>query len=457
MSSHSSRGIESIAHLFLSQSCHPDNKQAKQNLRPIFKSTPYHTDTKDSPNGHIDSGSQKNINPGQIVLANHLDNPVAALQSYGKTIAERDEQIAMVSVDHFEAKWIAPVWGNSNEQYEYPDNIICETEDISNGLIPALQELTNGSSAFGHCDDLLIYVDESFGNRNGDLMKHFDYITVITTCKTQDIIESYKAVKSLDPVLRSRCEISVFIYEAPDTDTADDVYYKVADTARKFLSKVIIPAGCSLRQTAKKPHDDIASLARCLDDINVSEELEPAKKDILTATEDDNLETTLESQPDTTLEPGLPRTLYAVPIDNYPDSDEQLIDILHIHLLKWLSKMADVIMLSLPEMPFSAARILVDGKGQMHILLAELSGQENPAKQIASIHDWVVKNLLLITGRYRQLRIDSAMVIGVILVSGEPIETLGPQLKTITDIPCQVYQLYFLENEKGKSLLAVPV
>ncbi len=277
-------GINSIAHLFLSQSsqdettgkphrCPPrpssSSPTGKSTGHPISADaldTRFPTSNQDSrspadienPSGFIEDQAAPNgglpdnptgaeqidydsiINqqeaiPGEILLVSHLEEPLEKARQYANFLSQHD-QVVLIDIDSKQAR-IIPLESTPETGDEEPI-VIAETVNISETLIPALKELAYDF------DYLLVNIDKTFKPRLDELTRHCTQITVLSSCESAEIVETYKTIKDIAGGISPDHEISLFVCDAPETKTADNVYYKLADAARQFLDLILIPGGC---------------------------------------------------------------------------------------------------------------------------------------------------------------------------------------------------------------------
>ena len=251
----SKRGIESIAHLFLSQLGNEINEcEAKKPAVPQ-ESADNITDSNIHNNIPADKtaddtvmpGSLENSLAGEIVLAYHLRDPFSKVCQYARYQSQLDGKVALFSIDQYEVTMSSGFDDMLVENAE----VIAETEVNGAELIPVINREA------GDYDLILLNVDPSFSGRVKEIISYADCVTIISDCSNEGIINSYKVLKSVCSDILDDQEIQLFICDAPNEEYADKAFYKFNDTARKYIDKVIVPAGCTIVDDfPAKPMDD---------------------------------------------------------------------------------------------------------------------------------------------------------------------------------------------------------
>jgi len=444
-------GIDSIAHLFLSQSAKNCRDQSSRTRKhPI-------------------------IEPERIVLAYHLDDPYAKLRGYARSLSGNGDKVVLVSLDDCEAQLLSLSEGKTAHGADQ-SVVFAETEDIHEKLVPAI------AGAIGGLDDcgagrvhVLINIDASFRYRGLELLDYYRELTIITTCQSQDVIETYKVLKDWSEYLGELHKVSLFVCDAADSESGDEVYYKLANAGKKFLGRVLIPAGCS---TAESESAASAGQEAALEETAAVDEQSSVEDDILTEaseleedivegakTESVNTDVCAEKLQYFDSVVNSPQTLYPIQVASLPQDDVQLSNYLQLALPRWLTTVptAMAIPLSLPRDIGSAVRVLIDATGRVHVLAAGLCASSEIINRGLAGHKWLSSNLTSIAGACRQLKIDLSAPAGLILVAGGVAETMEIAMDELNErelpepISCQIMKLYFLQNESESSLLIMQV
>ncbi len=269
------RGIESIAHLFLSQLDKQREGNSDRRTPPADNSSgnelPVQNDITDY-SADFNDGAGENTGrsdydfdlddslQGEIVLAYHLRDSFSKVHDYAEYQSQRDERVALVSIDQYEVTLLEVFNG---DPFDYPI-VIAETEGTAASLIPQINEAANGF------DTIILNVDPSFAPRINEIISHADCVTLITDCTNDGIVSSYQVLKSVAADIEGDQEISLFVCDAVNEQYADRAYYKFAETAKKYVDRTIIPAGCSL---LKEPEEVVLDdkLPTAKDNSEVSE------------------------------------------------------------------------------------------------------------------------------------------------------------------------------------------
>ena len=246
------RGIESIAHLFLSQLDKQREDSSGLRTPPADNTSEnevssgqdeitgftagYDNDTVDDTGRSDFDFDLASSLQGEIVLAYHLRDSYSKVHDYAEYQSQRDERVALVSIDQYEVTLLAVF---NSEPLDHPV-VIAETEGTTASLIPVINE------AAGSFDTIILNVDPSFAPRINEIISHADCVTVITDCTNDGIVSSYQTLKSVVGDIEADQEISLFVCDAVNAQYADRAYYKFSETAKKYIDRTIIPAGCSL-------------------------------------------------------------------------------------------------------------------------------------------------------------------------------------------------------------------
>ena len=243
------RGIESIAHLFLSELDKQREDSSGMRTPPAVNSAEQSSDRQDDitdfaadhDNEAGDNSGRDDFDfdlsgslQGEIVLAYHLRDSYSKVHDYAEYQSQRDERVALVSIDQYEVSLLAVF---NSEPLDQPV-IIAETEGTAASLVPMINEAADGF------DLIILNVDPSFAPRINEIISHADCVTVITDCTNDGIVSSYQVLKSVAADIEGDQEIALFVCDAVNEQYADRAYYKFSETARKFIDRTIIPAGC---------------------------------------------------------------------------------------------------------------------------------------------------------------------------------------------------------------------
>ncbi|MBN2841680.1 MAG: hypothetical protein JXM68_01230, partial [Sedimentisphaerales bacterium] len=260
------RGIESIAHLFLSQLNDQSQGDKPAASRPV-RQAPSPQETSEpqivKPEPEIISASNlydnleftpednsdlDNSLAGEIVLAYHLRDPYARVRDYARYQAQHDQRIMLVSIDQYELS-LQEIF--DNDTIAEPE-IIAETEGPASELIPLINERGE------NYDIIILNIDPSFAGRINEIISRADCVTIISDTTGDGIVRAYQTLKSVINDIEDDQDIQLFICDAENTEQADRAFYKFSETARKFINRVIVPAGTILanHENEARPLDD---------------------------------------------------------------------------------------------------------------------------------------------------------------------------------------------------------
>lgn len=460
------RGIEGIAHLFLSQSA----KEA----RPL-RQRPQSGEAAAGPEADppqadpaVEKQAVEEAEPfGIAVLADHLGNHWYRVHRYGEQLADQYGKIAVVNVDQCEAGVIEiiekPAPGDNRakpdddfwkeliaeEQQVLPAETIAETEDFFHALRPALREFARDFA------EVILHIDKSYQKNCQDLLGHCAGMVVLCSCERDDIIETYKTLKWLAGLEIHSGEVFLFICDVPDREAALDTYNKLSQTCRNFLHVNLQYAGCSITASGKtevKPQAAVAEepAVQASDQSKVETETEPEIKPV--------------SQPAPVADDGGGETKFAfqrpmphcpILVAEFPNQDTRLSDILQLALPGWLRDLpaAFPLPLRMPGPLDPSSRVIVDATGRLHIVLASLTGSHELLSRACQARKWLSENLELIIGSCPQVKIDRSLAAGLILIAPPPLEGLQNGASQIREFPILLKQLYLLLNDSNAAIL----
>ncbi len=260
------RGIESIAHLFLSQlndQTQGDKPAANRPVRQapqaqdvselkaiqsepeIISASNLYGNSEFTPE---DNSDLDNSLAGEIVLAYHLRDPYTKVRDYARYQAQHDQRIMLVSIDQYELS-LQEIF---NDDTIAEPEIIAETEGPASELIPLINERGE------NYDIIILNIDPSFAGRINEIISRADCVTIISDTTSDGIVRAYQTLKSVINNIEDDQDIQLFICDAETTEQADRAFYKFSETARKFINRVIVPAGTVLAYPEKeiRPLDD---------------------------------------------------------------------------------------------------------------------------------------------------------------------------------------------------------
>jgi hypothetical protein len=452
------RGIEGIAHLFLSQSS-TGARPTRQ--KPGVVSTPLAEDPPPpQPSPPIENPSAREADHfGIALLADHLENHWSRIHRYGEQLADQYGKIAVVNVDSCEAGLIEiienPASGGTREtltakpdddfwkaliaeeQGISPSQTIAETEDFPNNLRPALCEFAQDFA------EVILHIDKSYQKSCREMLQHCSGVVVLCSSEPVDIIETYKTIKWLAELERNWGEVFLFICDVPDSEAALETYNKLSQTCRNFLRVNLQYAGCSAAIAEKKDNNGKETPA----EVPVAEKFAEPVQEPVSVDRASRFETQPMNQ--------RPIPHSPIPVTVFPRQDAELADVLQLALPGWLGEIPTGLALPLckPSHVDPAARVLIDATGRLHIMLASLTGSPDLFSKALQARKWLNENLNLIASHCPQLKIDRSLAAGLILIAPPPLEILQNGGSQIREFPILIKQLHLLLNEEKAALL----
>jgi len=439
------RGMGSIAHFFLS-----DSNVNRQENGPQANQKEITSDLEVANSGQAAIGVEKESTEqtkekslhtelllGEVILADHLSKADEKVKAYVEYLKGLEEKVGLVNIDAGEAYQL-----EREGQKGCQRQVIAETEDIEGGLIPALNELA------GYYDVLLVNLEASFRRRAQELIENCTWVTVLSTCREGDIIETYKNLKWLAEDIGWEGKIYLFVCEVPgdSEEEAEEkslrVFDKLTDTAQKFLKVEVELTGYQLQKS---------------DPVKTATVAEPEQKISAEVTEEKEIKNNPEEKQSVGQERPNGLTIFRpMPIVSLPRSDDELNDILQLALPVWPGVLSAPVMVPIPREKDIVERILIDSTGRSYVTDASLQSDENFSVRALTRRKWLEDNLSLIAGYCRQVRIDQDLIPGVVLAGAGSLEALKITCAAISDFPCHLLQLYFLQTGEDFSLLSVP-
>ncbi|MBN1764716.1 MAG: hypothetical protein JW860_05615 [Sedimentisphaerales bacterium] len=454
-SSQPDRGISSIAHLFLSQQRAESGGDTPRRRPPGFAEPftaaepPCSTD-QDAPeelsNPFLEALHRHTADylPGEILLADHLPVDPDRIKRFIRHHYQGQDKIALVTIDQYEVRL---------QQQDEPSRIIAETEDTG-ALITALNELTETY------DVLVLNLDLSFRVQARDLIRRCLEVNILCTCESPDIITTYQTIKWLVDDMGWPGTINLFIdnnltydphcypqgdsqeHESAGVKAVHEVFDKLSGATRKFLDRELELIGFHIskpetinEEKKETPHDE-----------------EPCFENHLNMSQTKRKGHTREQL-------HIPKVHCPVEVLTPPCKDEQLSDALHMALSAWLNFLPGVI--SLPITPPAdidpAVKILLDGRGELYVMLPSLNADETILSRALRARKWLTDNLNLITSPFTQLQLDRTTPPALILVTGGPAtQNLKISCSQLPDITSHVMQLHIMQSHDKWSLLILP-
>ncbi len=455
------RGIESVARHFLTRS--------HEGAAAPYRMPPCQAEDESKPAElPVEPPEKQTVEDivAEAVFADHLPEHEEKILAYADFVATREEQIALIKIDQWEAKWIQDLSGDGISEPENP--VIAETEDIPGSLIPAIQEMAES------LDIILVNFDQSIRDRAGDMIHKCSWLTVLCTPHKADMIETYKTIKWLVQEIGWQEKIAVFIC-LPEDETlsnapkkAEEIFNKLADVSREHLHAELhligfYPSEESQPSPKEEPmqSDNFNSSEshkpeELFENMNMSPGFSGSRQ---SATRQEMPPAPSQNMPEMKMSSpfGHPMVYSPVEVPHLPRSSDELSSVLQLQMPQWLNNIASPMILPIPlPRPISPGiRLLVDGNGRLYIFHASLSDDYDLFAEAMTARNWLNQNLMLVQNYCPQLRFDRTQEIGMILVTGGSTDTI----KTASEqIPCPVHlmKLHLLQNGSQWSLLILP-
>ncbi len=338
------------------------------------------------------------------------------------------------------------------------------------------------------------------------------HVVVFASEETDDILGAYKVIKWLGPAAWKDKDVSVFVTGVTTEQAGREVHRKLSETAWEFLGIKLNWAGWSAgsveasgekilarandveatvgevlkfvgqRGMAELKTDDEAAdepdkvdkqeaesaKASSSREDRLEDEVEEIADTIRSDSEVFEMEEKFQEYPSRSVDVGVrvaggqavkacPLPLTALAVDKLPQDDKDLCDELVLGLPRWLAVVptALAVPLCLPGEFDRSVRILLDGGSRLQVLAVKMSGEAEVLSVALRVRKWLRENMEMVVAHCRQLKIDRAQEVGVILVVGGAVETLRQSCSQISEFPCQVLQVHLVQSELGSSVLVV--
>jgi len=174
---------------------------------------------------------------GVVLWTDHLSSAEETASRFARQWAQKNEAVGFFRLDAdlselFEFQ--SNVGGGSDLSTKEWQELLGEGtagfSGVEASLKPALAELAE------RCDILLICAESELRQKAVDLLEHCRHAVVATTPEPNDMLAAYKAIKKLSPTTWEDKDISVFVCGAEDESSARLIYDKLAKTAWDFLA-----------------------------------------------------------------------------------------------------------------------------------------------------------------------------------------------------------------------------
>ena len=174
---------------------------------------------------------------GVVFWTDHLRCAEETANRFARQWAQKNEAVGLLRLDteltelfEFQADRTTASELSTKEWQELLGEGHVESSGVVASLKPGLTELAEG------CDILILSADTSLRQQAEDLLEHCRHAVVATTPEPNDMLAAYKAIKRLSPTTWEDKDISVFVCDAEDETSARRIYDKLAKTAWDFLS-----------------------------------------------------------------------------------------------------------------------------------------------------------------------------------------------------------------------------
>ena len=362
-------------------------------------------------------------------------------------------------------------------------------------------------------DTLLVDIGREMLAEAEGLLAVSRHVVVFASEETDDILGAYKAIKWLGPAAWKDKDVSVFVTGVAAEQAGRNVHRKLSETAWEFLGIKLNWAGWSAGSVVASGEkilahgeDAKAAFGAVLEfvgrggvvELRTAEEAadetgrvndqgteqaeanygqedrlkDKVEEDVAQSTRSDSevleSEEICQEYPSRSVDVGAhvasgqvpqgrPLPLTTLAVDKLPQDDKRLCDELVLGLPRWLTVMPTALSvpLCLPAEFDRSVRILLDGGGRLAVLAVNMSGEDEVLGKALRVRQWLRENLEMVVAHCRQLKIDRALEVGVILVVGGAAENLRQSCSQISEFPCQVLQVHLLQSELGSSVLVV--
>jgi len=174
---------------------------------------------------------------GVVLWTDYLSGAEETANRFARQWAQKNEVVGLLRLEtkltelfEFHANRTAASELSTKEWQELLGEGDDESSRVVPSLKPALTELAEG------CDILILSTDKSLRQQTEDLLEHCRHTVVATTPEPNDMLAAYKTIKRLSPTTWEDKDISVFVCDAEDEPSARRIFEKLAKTAWEFLA-----------------------------------------------------------------------------------------------------------------------------------------------------------------------------------------------------------------------------
>jgi hypothetical protein len=174
---------------------------------------------------------------GVLVWTDHLSNAVETAVQFSRQWAQKNETAGLLRLDAkltelFEYRANDP--GGSELSTKEWQELLGESNagsiQLDESLKPALTDLAE------RCDSIILSADAELRQQASDLLEHCRHAVIVTTPEPNDMLAAYKTIKRLSPATWEDKDIALFVSGAEDEASARGIYEKLAKTAWDFLA-----------------------------------------------------------------------------------------------------------------------------------------------------------------------------------------------------------------------------
>jgi len=444
------------------------------------------------------------------LIADHLSDSRNHLETYARQLSFHNGPASLICLQDTQAEWY-----NFNHE-NIPDSKL-NADEVSFGLLEKEEvrlllgetDSEGNSSTFsiqkqgsilselaGRSETLLVSPAHRQLRGMREILSLSKTAVVFCRSDSEGLIDAYQAVKWLVTEMDYTGDISLFVCDGRE-DTIDEVHGRLAETAQKFLcidipfaeypqlcevpmSQQDLPPDLSMDMTShlinllqaelnpnsnraddsqEKPISEASKPTDTLENQSLytsGPEIPP-----VCSSETHTPETEIPSQDTISSQPSsvFPIPLRPIVVENFPRSAGQVTELLQMRVPMWLRQTGPALTLPLylPKPFDSAFRVLLDSQGRAYLLAVNLTGDPGYFSAALQGRQWVKDNLIQHMRQFRQLHLAPGEDPGLILVISD--SNLWNQAKqhaaTISQFPCHILQLHFLQTEFENFILLV--
>jgi len=453
------------------------------------------------------SGEECRVAPTAIALiADHLPECSVSLQAYARQLSYHNGPASLICLDDSQSQWI-----DFNHD-DLPDSAGGGTEFSERLAAPELRLLLgeNGGEAdfstgtrggilsdlAGRSETLLVSPAHRHLRGMREILSCCKTAVVFCRSDSEGVIDAYQAVKWLVTEMDYAGEISLFVCDGR-CDNIDDVHRRLAQTAETFLHVDIpyaeypqpcevpmqpqnLPSHLSMDMTSHlinllqaelgsngtaseaQPKDPAGEVPPPIPPSDIAGRPLPESAGWKNPSSSSQPAEPAMGEPrlsSAKTEPSLPVPLRPIPVEEFPRTERQVADLLQMRVPMWLRHTPPALTLpvALPP-PFDASfRVILDSQGRAYLLAVNLLGDPGYLSAALQAREWIQEHLCQSMRHFHQLNFAPGEEAGMILVLGDVrlCEQTRRQAESITQFPCHVVQLHFLQTESDNFILLI--